>query len=224
MNAYLVFALVAALRLVAPGTAHFTIDSIENGSPASQFAVSTEGSYSRFVLAGSTKEEYMRVEQASAFGQVYTVLPGAALDAAASASAATGPVKDGAQAPAGLQKVVRLPPIAFSLGGVMDKLGPLSPGSSQTMTIDDPVEALLNAVQPQKKADGGQQTSAMGNGSTTAPAAVPGTSSPGTSGPGPVGGSAGGPAALTVTVSRRGELAYLGIPGKGVLLAVHILP
>ncbi|WP_455382459.1 hypothetical protein [Salinispira pacifica] len=92
MNAYLVFALVATLELVSPGTTRFGVDVIRGGVLESQFSISTESSLSRFVrtaMPGSDSESgpFMQVERSSAFGHVYTVVPGAAMRADAAAAA-----------------------------------------------------------------------------------------------------------------------------------------
>jgi len=231
MNGYLVFALVTTLQLVGAGVSHYTIDVIRDGSLQSQYAVTTDGTLSRFVRSGDQPGSYMDVERAAAFGQVYTVLPGAAMNADAKAAAQkptiTGTAAIGAPSvpPAAEQLVAApavflpLPPIAFSLGDVINGIGALASSQHLELTVSDPVQGIVGALA--SAAVGSTPMAPVSSTTSSVPTAPAGQTTPdGTA----AGTAPSAPKMLTLSFSRRGEVTYLELPQQKLLLAVHVSP
>jgi len=241
MNGYLVFALVTTLQLVGVGISHYTIDVIQDGSLQSQYAVATDGSLSRFVRSGDQSSGYMEVERAASFGQVYTVLPGAAMNADAKAAAqkpsSSGSAGGGAQsAQAIAQAPVATQPQASAQGAptsaqlpaatpaILPPLPPIAFSLADVMNGIGPLEStqqLQLTVNDPVQDILGALSSANRAKVTSAPTPAGEQTAPG----GVVAGAApSAPKMLTLSFSRRGEVTYLELPQQKLLLAVHVSP
>ncbi len=237
MNGYLIFALVATLGLISPGTTRYGVDVISGGVLASQFSVTVDGSIGRFTRSADTSSGtgassqtglYMQVERSAAFGDVYTALPGPALQAEAATPAAAGSTSQ----PAGVSPSAQLPPMAFSLAGMLEKLRSPAQTAEQRFTIEDPVAAMTSALSGgsgMKAADGATPAPAAQSGSDTAanPSATAASMTP----PGTVAASgsaaqtqSSAPSGLSVSVFRRNNLIYLELADQGLVLVIHSGP
>lgn len=211
MSGYLIFALVATLELISPGTTRYGVDVISGGVLDSHYSVTVDGSVSRFVKTAVASESglYLQVERSAAFGHVYTAVPGPALSADTAGTAS---------APA------QLPPVAFSLAGMLNKLRSPAQATEQRITIEDPVAALTDALSVAAGSPAGDAAAtssvAMG-GAKPAGAAQPSNGgAPAAGGSGPKSGAAAG---LAVSVYSRNNLTYLELTDQSLVLVVHQL-